>query len=72
MFEEHEVILATAVGSGDLDMWSFEVDTEDVEFLQEQTNLPVCVLCGLDSAVYLKRLRNRDEEAIAARIRGEV
>lgn len=53
-------------------MWSFEVSTENIEFLQQQLNLPVCVLCGLDSAIYLQRLRYRDEGAVATRIRGNV
>lgn len=68
-FEEHEVILCTT-GSGDMDAWSFEVDAEDLEFLREQMNLPVCVLNGLDSAIYLERHRVRDEGSVIARIRG--
>lgn len=69
-FEEHQVILATSVGSGDLDAWSFEVGVEDLAFVQEQTNLPACILCAGEEAVYLQRARDRDEDAVAARIRG--
>ncbi len=64
------MILATTVGSGDMDAWSFEVAIEDLAFVQEQTNLPACILCGAEEAVYLQRARNRDEDDVAARIRG--
>lgn len=69
-FEEQEVIVGT-MGKGDMDAWSFEVNADDLDFLQEQMNLPVCVLNGLDTAIYIARHRVRDEASVIARIRGE-
>lgn len=57
MFEEHRVILATRGPSPDMNLWSFNLPAEDVEFVQKQMNLPICVLSNLDQVEYFHHYR---------------